>query len=209
MDGFKINFYLSKVGTNKVYSRILISVAWNKNRIRTTLNMPVEEKLWNSKKQRIKASASNPRKINDKLDELRVKLNEFYDTTRKERKTYPTKEEVKNLVTAILKDQKIPKPKVKRPRTKTFLQHFKEFIKATASGERLSDKGKPIGYSTIQSYKTTYNHLVEFTKSTGFQITFENIDEIFYSKFTKYLSKRNLLNNSQGNGVVPPKWTLS
>jgi hypothetical protein len=80
MQEFKVNYYLNRIKKNsKDYYFILISVAWNKNRYRTTLKMHVDPNLWDNKKQRAKSSSKNPRIINDTLDGIRNLLREFHE----------------------------------------------------------------------------------------------------------------------------------
>jgi site-specific recombinase XerD len=215
MNEYKINFYIDKAkyqkssvssadksASEKVYSRLMISVAWNNERVRTTININIEERLWNANKQRVKASAMNSRKINDKLDKFRVQLNGFYDMILKEKKRPPLKDETKNAIRAILNDKDIKNLNLpKKKREKSFLGYFKEFIRNTNNGDRLSEKGTRIGNSTISTYHTTLNHLKSFAEQAKFHLSFDNINDSFFSSFSKYLSKNNINNNSQGKYI--------
>lgn len=210
MDGFSINFYLSKVkskntqfdstSTSKAYTRLMVSVAWNNLRVRTTLNISLDEKLWDKNKQRVKASAENPRRINDKLEEIRVKLSQYYDHTKQARKTIPTQEEVKNLIDALRKDIEVPKS-YGHSKEITFMQYFSLFIRASETGDRLSEQGKTISQSTLKSYNTTHSHLEDFQESKQFLLSFDNIAEDFFSKFTEYMAKKGISNNSLGRNI--------
>jgi integrase len=198
---FKINYYLQTVKHERVYKFILISVVWDGLRVRTTLNIEIDPKLWNKDKQRIKSSATNPRKINDILDKLNVKLNEYYDTIKREKKRPPTQAEVKRAIKAILKDKEIKEPIIKQKKQRTFMENFDEFIKDSESGDRLSN-GKKVQLNTIKTYITTKNHLEGYVSTTKNELTFEGMDNNFFASFTKYLSnKKKLSNNSQGKAI--------
>jgi integrase len=202
MDTFKINYYLQKVKHEHEYCFILISVAWEGNRVRTTLNIPIEPRLWNKDKQRVKASATNPRKTNDILERIIIRLNEYYDTVKKEKKRTPNKVEVKRAITAILHDKQIKEPIPKPKPRKTFMEYFDVFIKETETGDRLSADGKRISLSTTKSYITTKHHLEDFIKATKNEPTFEEIDDKFFAALTKYLAnKKQLSHNSVGRFV--------
>ena len=199
MDSFKINYYLQKKYVEKTYAVLLISVIWQNNRIRISLNRSVEEKYWDKKKQKLKLSAPNPIPLNNKLDELRTALNTYYFKQEQDKKV-PKRKDILEIIKATITDRK---PKVNKNEKKkkpelTFLQYFDEFIADTQSGKRLSNEGKRIQESTITSYFTTRNHLRAFFKTLRTQPVFDDIDEDFFSALSKYLSKENLSNNSQG-----------
>lgn len=199
MQEFKVNYYLNRIKKNsKDYYFILVSVAWNKNRYRTTLKMHVDPNLWDNKKQRAKSSSKNPRIINDTLDGIRNLLREFHEEKLREFKRPPTLDEVKLLLLRVINNTtEIPAPPTKVI-NKTFLGHFQDFIKDSESGIRLSTKGKKIGKSTITSYKVTKNHLADFLGRRKSSISFDEVDEKFYSSLIKHLCEKNLSNNTQG-----------
>lgn len=200
MGEFKVNYYLQKVSKEtKTYHFILVSVAWNNKRVRTTLKINIDTNLWDEKKQRAKASSKNPRLINDKLDEIRQVLKVLYDETEGELKRVPTVKEVKNVLDAVVKNKEIKKRTQKNDKELLFLEAFEEFIKDTESGKRLSNDGKRILHSTITSYYTTRNHIVEMMKPNKIKkLTFNDIDENFFSNLVEYLSNKLISNNSQG-----------
>lgn len=202
MNNFKTNFYLQKVKKEKEYTFISISVAWNNKRVRTTLKIQIEERLWDSKKQRAKASSKNPHQINEKLDEIRSVLKKQYEEIEAAFKRPPTEKEVKLILEAVINNKEV---KTRRPNTpkkvKPFIDYFQDFINDTESGARLSNDGKKIGASTLTGYYTTKNHLEEFLKTTKAGITFDDIDDSFFSSLIKYLTTKKLSNNSQGRFV--------
>ena len=200
MDSYNIYFNLHEVKkVNKVYFYIMAFVAWNGKRVRATIKPNIKKEIWDFDKQRAKGSTMNPRKINDKLDQIRFVLKNFYDETYKELKRAPTVRETKPVLDAIIHNREIKKRKPKEPKKpKTFMEYFQEFIDDTRAGIRLSSGKKRIQSSSITSYVTTQNHLLEFLKGMKNEITFNDIDDEFNSALIKYLSKKKLSNNSQG-----------
>lgn len=199
MNTFKINYYLQTVKHDRVYSFILISVVWDGNRIRTTLNITIDPKLWNKDRQRMKSSAMNPHNTNDILDKLVFKLNEYHDTVKREKKRSPTPVEVKRAIKAILHDKQIKDPKPKPQ--KTFMEYFDDFIRDSESGDRLSN-GNKVQISTIQSYVSVKHHLEDYIRATKAGLSFEEIDNFFFNGLTKFLTnKKKLSNNSQGKVI--------
>lgn len=180
---------------------ILISLSWNGEVFRTTINIPIKKRLWDFNKQRVSSSSINPKKINDKLDEIKYKLNNFYDEIRHQ-KRYPEEDEVKNYISLISKD-KLPKNSStnKNEKVMSFYDHFLRFMNDTKNGVRLSSSGKRIQSSTFKSYITTQNHLKEFLSTTKTEYNFDNIDDKFFAEITKYFSKHNLSNNTQGRAI--------
>lgn len=199
MNKFSINFYLQKAKTGEDNNFILISVAWNSFRLRSTLKFQIATNLWDSKKQRAKASSKNPLIINEKLDKIRNTLKELYDTVEREQNRYPTVKEVKAILNQIVNNKPPKQQKVKKQ--KPLLEHFEEFLKDSINGSRLSNNGKRIGYATVTSYTTTKNHLTEFVKAKRLSLTFDDVNDVFFSNLTKYLSEKKLSNNSQGRMI--------
>jgi site-specific recombinase XerD len=67
-----------------------------------------------------------------------------------------------------------------------FLESFQMFIDSSKSGDRTTKKGKKIANWTIKKYKVAQNLLKKFSKETSYPLTWDNINEGFYVKFTNY-----------------------
>ncbi|MBX3045234.1 MAG: site-specific integrase [Candidatus Kapabacteria bacterium] len=213
MGEYKINYYLQKVVKEKTYHFILISVAWNNQRIRTTLKINIEENLWDIRKQRAKASSKNPRQINDKLDDIRVKMKNYFAESEKELNRVPTVKETKTVLDAIINNREFKQSKDKNDSKQiSFMRVFDLFIEDTTTGARLSGSGKRIKKSTITSYVTTKNHLIELSKGKKKELYFDDINDTFFANLTNYLTEKKLANNSQGRLVKIVKtfmhWSL-
>jgi integrase len=67
-----------------------------------------------------------------------------------------------------------------------FLETFQIFIDQSVSGERTTKKGKKMANWTIKKYKVAINLLKRFSKETNYPLTWSNINDTFYVKFTNY-----------------------
>jgi site-specific recombinase XerD len=67
-----------------------------------------------------------------------------------------------------------------------FLQAFQLFIDQSESGERTTKKGKKLAKWTIKKYKVAINLLKKFSKETSYPLTWSNINDTFYTRFTNY-----------------------
>jgi site-specific recombinase XerD len=199
MDSFNINYYLQSENKKNKKCLILISVIWEGIRLRTTLNLAIESSNWDSDKKQVKRQSMDSLRINSKLDEIKFKLNDYYTKYKVENKKIPPKKDVQEIIKAILENREPRKKREKKPEKQlSFFEYFKEFIKDSEKGLRLTSAGKRIQSSTITSYKTTENHLENFLKTLKYEINFDNVDELFFSHITKYLANEKLSNNSTG-----------
>ncbi|MCX6152740.1 MAG: tyrosine-type recombinase/integrase [Candidatus Kapabacteria bacterium] len=198
MQCFCINYYLQKVSKEKDYYFIMISVAWDRKRVRTTLGVQMEKRLWDSEKQRVKSSAKNPQKINAKLDELRFKLQQFYDEIEPEEKS-PNVRSVKAFLSATLEGREYKRREPIIKPQKTFIDYFKDFYEATTNGERLTHEGKPMRESSFKNINSVMNHLNNFIEETGYELHFDTVDEKFFGLFNRYLADRKIRNAGQAN----------
>lgn len=202
MDSLKINFYLQTENKKNKKCLILISVLWDAIRLRTTLNLAIAKDNWDKDRQQVKKQAMDSMRINGKLTEIKFSLNEFFTKYKVEHKKSPPIQDVKEVIKAVLEDRAPRKKADKKPeKQKSFFEYFKEFIKDTEKGNRLSGNGKRIQHSTITSYITTRNHLEEFLKSSKKDFNFDNIEDNFFQELSKYFSKKKLSNNSQGRSI--------
>ena len=112
--------------------------------------------------------------INNRLEEIR---NEVFNIIEKS----------KPLVKGILKERITNYLNNKTAIPETFLEFFEDYI--TRSKDRINvNTGKKISVTTLTNYKRTFNLLKEFNEKV-MKIDFDNIDILFYEKFTAYLQK--------------------
>lgn len=67
-----------------------------------------------------------------------------------------------------------------------FLEAFQLFIDYSENGERTTKKGKKLSGWTIKKYKVAKNLLDRFAKETKYPLSWSNINDTFYTKFTNY-----------------------
>lgn len=72
------------------------------------------------------------------------------------------------------------------PHKGEFMQCFDLFIKASEDGTRKTKKGKRLSENAIEKYRVTRNLLKEFSKKTGYELIWKNINNEFYDKLTNY-----------------------
>ena len=68
-----------------------------------------------------------------------------------------------------------------------FWKLMQKFIDDTKNGTRKSPQGKKLGADSIQVAEASKTHLENFCREKKYRITFSNINERFYKKFTDYL----------------------
>ena len=187
MAGFNIKYNLQKV---KKHKYLYISVTWQKERVRIPLDFVVDENIWAHKIQKFKNSAMNASVMNDRLNDITSQLIEFYNNRISINNQPIEREEVIRAIKSIIR------PPAK-PKQKSYLEYFNEFMTDSLQGNRLTEQGKPIQLSTVKSYQTTFNHLLEFEKKYNYKLEFNNGDE-FFSKFIQYCTGKKLTNNTIG-----------
>jgi integrase len=165
-------------------SILLTNISWEGNRLQISSGVSIEPKNWDKERGKIKRMEKNALQLNEYLENLSLEISKIYYEHKNMGRTI-SKDEFKQRVKEFINP--LSRPKVKRERT--FFEYFEDFI-----AER-----KP-NYSerTIKHYVTTLNHLKNFKKRTGYPLSFENINDKFYSQFRNYMhNKGNAKNKSE------------
>jgi site-specific recombinase XerD len=68
-----------------------------------------------------------------------------------------------------------------------FFKLMQKFIDDTTNGIRKSPQGRKLGKDSIQVAEATKMHLENFCREKRYRLTFFNVNEKFYKKFTDYL----------------------
>jgi hypothetical protein len=92
----------------------------------------------------------------------------------------PTKDEFKNKAKSVIN----PNYSKKKKKSKSFFDHFEEFIEYRKTRNKKR---------TIQHFQTKMTHLKNFEKKTGYKISFQRINEDFKHEFSKFLSTKNTM----------------
>jgi len=169
----KVNYYLNNKIDSSGYSTILLYFSFKTMRIPVTTNESVLEKAWNKNTQRVRLSYSEGKSINDRLDDLELRVKKMF------------REDFRD----IAPRRDIVKGKIKKVINPPEELGSKDFISfahgyATTSQKKLQTK---------KNYFQTINHLKAFkTKSKKYRnksIDFNEIDMDFYDEFFAYLEK--------------------
>jgi integrase len=89
----------------------------------------------------------------------------------------------------------------------TLIELFRRFITESEQGIRLTASGKRFDKRSIQKYNTVYDKLEQFGKN--YHLTFETIDQNFYTKFVNYLNMERYSLNNVGKYVQVIKTFLT
>ncbi|HTN09239.1 site-specific integrase [Agriterribacter sp.] len=191
----KIKFYLKRPKSTAATS-IYALVNYNANSLKIYTKESIIPQHWNASTN----SARNTPKFkehpefNQRLNNIRSTINKvFLDFKNENGHAEPSPAILKPLIEQALKkgSEKI-----------TFLDFFDDFVKRSSAGQRLNPRSKqPIRTGVAKGYKTTYNHLVEFSKKADKKLDFDNIDLDFHHEFSKYLTAQDFSLNYIGTHI--------
>ncbi|TAL67825.1 MAG: site-specific integrase [Bacteroidetes bacterium] len=173
----KINVKFNLLNKNNKKSLVIISATWEGNRIQMSAGLSVNTSHFDFNKGGLKRSVANAFEINQYLENIAVELKNYY-TTLKASHEIVTKEMVQNKLKAIIK----PENPSNSETTTSFFIHYNNFIEERNNNPKFN-------FRTIQSYETTKRHLENFCKDSGYQVTFDNLNEEFADKFILYLTQ--------------------
>ena len=132
----------------------------------------VKARYWDFKNERIKPQVEGATTDNEHITKIKKQLVAVIDNaTSQIPRINPTVDYIKNEMLKL--DNTIT--------GKTVLEYFSDWMKLCAT------KDSP---ETVKGYKSTYNHLVTFTTSTNYHLTFNSINGEFYDKFTTYFRSK-------------------
>lgn len=186
---FYINFYLHTV---KKYNYLNLSVSCNGVRIKKNLELKVEKKYWDKKKQEFKPRYNYSTQANTILENFKSEINKFF-YNHEMSMSIPDKKEINDFLQKLIKNQKEKKQTEKKV---SLLKCFTMFIRSSENGDRRTSSGSMIKDNTINSYKSVLNHLKSFKEKTRYKMTFEDMNEKFSNKYSEFLNKNGVSNNS-------------
>lgn len=183
---------------------ILLKAYFNNQRFVYSTKEYINPELWDSNKERPtedrkvidKAAKVNPL-IRQKLNETAIQLMRF-EVELDKAFSYLVKHGIVITPAAMKKqlDLEFRKQPEKKEAQIRFHDVFNEFLEAK--------KNKYV-HRTLQKYRTLQTTLMDFERDSGYPISFETIDLIFYDKFFAYLlgkekagNKKGLLNDTIG-----------
>ena len=172
----KVNFRLYKKKKYDKKGFVRMDFSYNTKRFRYFIGLSIESKLWSTKKQCIKSSASNSLEINKRLNHIAKKtINIYYDLLNNN--LTPSNSIIKEKLDMALKGNSS---------LISFYDYIDEFI------ERSKNTKKP---NTISEYGYTLRDLQAFEKYSRRRIDWETLDMKFYDAYMDY--QYNVKGNSQ------------
>lgn len=204
MSNANVSFQLrDKKTLNK--TAIQCKLRYDYNTVTISTKKSIEPKHWSDAKKKVNSTCGNiaSREINSQLRNIKETVEEvFYDFVRINKRD-PLPEEIKKIAETTLHgcidDKSIPKDFY------GFFSHFIEMQKNTIS----RSTQKKISNTTILGYKNTIKKLKDFEKVKDFNVSFENIDMVFYYAFVEYLEELNLSTNTIGRQIKILKTVLN
>ncbi|PSL01915.1 site-specific integrase [Cecembia rubra] len=203
----KFNFYLREKKKDSE-TPILLFISFNGQRVKYPTGKTIHPKFWNEETQQARQVKDFPtaKIFNSNLKFIQDTAFKIFEdlTFRLERNPFPT--EIKTELDRELKDlhQNTSTDPENKP---TFMGLFKRFIHESEQGLRLTASGKRFDKRSIQKYNTVYDKLEQFGKR--YHLTFETIDQNFYTKFVNYLNKEKYSLNNVGKYIQVIKTFLT
>jgi integrase len=178
----KINFYIrpSRSELKPIY--MYVSMFGSRDKIHT--NFYCLEKQWDAKKQRIKGQFELSTIVNKELNEMEDKAWKIF-----EEKMPKDLNEFKEMFSDL------------KPETKEFFELWDGFLKESKS--RINKKkSEKITEDTIRHYGAAKKTLEDFEKKTKYKISFDKINQDFYSRFRSFcLDDEGLNPNTFGSKI--------
>ncbi len=201
----KFNFYL-RDNNAIAETPIQLFISYNNIRIKYPTSKRINPKYWNKVNQSARSIKEFPQAklLNATLRSIRETAESVLLKLELELERPPTKVELINGLNRALKFNVEENQGVVK---KGFIESMDELIKESVSGRRLDDSGKRLNKRTISMYLTTQKRLLEFNQM--YPITFENIDQNFYSQFLSFLNDKGYTPNTVGKHIQILKTFLS
>ena len=164
---------------------------------------------WDAKKLRVKNVLAEKDKdlINRTLQGIEDEFNRLSLKMVAER-TVITKEFLKSHFEEFLrhKEPEQPAPVPTETPTQVFFRMIDEFITDSESGKRKNHDGGKLSPRSIQRYKPVKTRLEEFANTYDRELSLQNIDEIFYMDFVKWMEEVKIYSkNTIGKYIVTLK----
>ncbi|MGN6264762.1 MAG: tyrosine-type recombinase/integrase [Ginsengibacter sp.] len=193
----KVKFYLLRPDS-KTDTGLLASISFKNQRLRIGIDESINPKYWNSKTNRARNTPSFPSspEFNARLDFIKAGIERCYYDYFNQNNLPPTPALLKSL---ILKDV------LKKQKRLSFLEFYDAFILRTASGARITKKGKVVAPESSKQYKVALNNLRDFNPN----LNYDDITQDFYNDYLKFLNKKGLALNTVGDQIKKLKAVMA
>jgi len=162
-------FYLKT--PNKDSSKIYFDFSYDKKRIQAPTSLKIEPKYW--KKGAVKTQYSDYPDYKSKLNEIKELIENYYFKRNKKGES-PHPKEIKDYLVENLDIHRNAAPE----NESDFILRFNEYIESKSNNQ---------APRSIMIYRQLLKELKEFSNSENIQLTFKNMDLVFYDKYNKYL----------------------
>jgi site-specific recombinase XerD len=203
------NFYLKEKESQKE-TPIHLYIRYSGQRLIYSTGKMIHPKFWNESKQQAREIKEFPQSklFNNSLKNIRENSEKYFLELEAELVRIPVPKELKARLDRELKQEFLTAENgLPKDRIPTFLELFKGFIEDSKDGNRLTTSGKRFDLRSIQKYNTVFDTLKDFSKK--YHLTFESIDNNFYSKFVAYLNKKKYSLNNVGKYIQVVKTFLT
>lgn len=192
----KVSFRLKEPGSSSE-SLIYLFFSYRGEVLKYSTSENINPLNWSFKLQRAKKNTATTKNkkyaLNDFLDTLSDKCESIYNESLKN--GVPSKEFIKQKLTDYVNRQNQTDDETGQKSS------LHELIDRFTTGEIFTVDGRKKAYSTLQTYKSTQNHLIEFEKKYRYPLNFDTITLDFFDKFNNYLIKQGIGNNSRSKYV--------
>lgn len=203
----QIRFYI-KEGSSKGIGTLYTQITNNYGKTRFYFSdVKIAKSYWNQKNEEVKKSCEGYSEINQKISDIRTKINKIIiHYTNENDGMFPNEETIKKLLNKEFRDKEIISDSDKLKSFWGFLEHF---TNQSINGVRKNSDDNSIAPNTIKSYITLRNLLREFEDYSKIKITFEKIDYEFYQDFLEYMQTIKVLKkNTIGKYIKTLKTVL-
>ncbi|RYD57610.1 MAG: site-specific integrase [Sphingobacteriales bacterium] len=169
----KANFYLKNLKAEEP-TLISLQLKFNGHRVFMSTGEKVLPTSWDFTQQR--AIGKGYSELNFWLDKIEGEAKSIFRNLNIDGIT-PTAEMVQDMLRQRIDNTPVAKPQEQKPTLLRFIEQYICEVAATKKKE------------TIKAYKTTLNHLANYSRLYNKKVDFENITMEFYYEFSEYIAK--------------------
>ncbi len=187
----RVNFYL-KDPTGDYETWIYCLISYRNKREKIYTNRKIHPKHWNPETQKVRQNFAGYGTFNKWIKDVDAYVSQIETDWSNENSSkeviaplpgYILKERLRKYLSKETKEEREAKEKT------SFWGYNATFLMRMENGTRVhNEKGTPLAKGTIFQFHNLKRHLQNFETKTGFKLTFENIDMVFYKKFVDYLT---------------------
>lgn len=193
----KVTFYLLRPDS-KTETGLNANISYNSQRLRIGINESINPKYWNIKTNKARNTPSYPQapEFNKRLDTIKGGIEKCYFNYFNETLQPPTPQQLKDLILSDVLDKR---------KKLTLIDYYENFILQTASGGRITNKGKVVAPESAKQYRVAFNYLKDFNS----KLNYNDINQDFYNKYLNHLNRQGLALNTIGDQIKKLKAVMA